>query len=132
MKLLDTTVFGDILDGRENVRDRLLQHAPAELAISSIVRGELLIGATRMPHGHGARLAVEQMLAPIPVIDFDERLASAYGVLQATMWESGNAIGVADAMIAATAIIRDATLVTSDAEAFAHVPGLITEDWRTA
>jgi len=48
------------------------------------------------------------------------------------MWESGNAIGVADAMIAATAIIRDATLVTSDTDAFAHVPGLITEDWRAA
>ena len=53
MKLLDTTVFGDILDGRENVRDRLLQHAPAEFlrscaASSSSERHEC---PTAMGHG---------------------------------------------------------------------------------
>jgi predicted nucleic acid-binding protein len=35
-------------------------------------------------------------------------------------------------MIAATAILHDATLITSDARGFTDIPGLIVEDWRAA
>jgi len=41
-------------------------------------------------------------------------------------------IGANDLMTAAIALANNATLVTHNTREFARVPGLRTEDWRTA
>jgi tRNA(fMet)-specific endonuclease VapC len=43
---------------------------------------------------------------------------------------SGKSIGALDTFIAAQALSLGATLVTSNAKEFSHVPGLQVEDWR--
>ena len=132
MLLLDSTVSIDVLHGREEVRDRLLEHDPQDLGVPAMVRGELMVGACQARDGHAERFMVERLLAPIPTIDFDARCASGYGVLRVLMQQRGRTLGVADGMIAATAILHDATLITSDARGFTDIPGLIVEDWRAA
>lgn len=132
MRILDSTVLIDILRGDTAVRSRLLSHAPRELAVPSVVRAELMVGAGLSRDGQAERFKLERLLLPIPVLDFDERDASAYGVLRVMMQKDGRTMGIVDTMIAAATMARDAILVTSDARGFIPVPGLITEDWRAA
>lgn len=130
MRILDTTVFVDVLRGRSEVRQRFLDHRPHELAVPSIVRAELAVGAAIANDRWRERFGVDMMLAPLTTIDLDARIATGYGVLRAMLRTSGRELGVADAIVAATAISRDAVLVSSDARAFAGIPGLTVEDWR--
>jgi tRNA(fMet)-specific endonuclease VapC len=72
---------------------------------------------------------VEGFLAKIAVLPWDRDEALAYGHLRARMEAAGKALGNLDMLIAAQAIARDTTLVTSD-KAFSLVKELsVIENW---
>lgn len=127
--LLDTCTASDYLRGLEPVVRRIQKAKPSALAISAVTVMELRYGANRR---QSAKLtaSVEAFLSGITILPFDTEDAERAGILRATMEATGQSIALADCQIAATALTRGLTLVTSDAD-LRRVPGLNVVDWRS-
>ncbi len=58
-----------------------------------------------------------------------DKISYTYAEIRALLEKSGNSIGANDLLIAATALNKNATLVTHNINEFSRVPGLNIEDW---
>jgi tRNA(fMet)-specific endonuclease VapC len=129
--LLDTNTVSHIVRGRSPAaRGRLAGLGSHEIAsISSITEAEIRYGLAKRPHAHALALAIEGFLAKVPMLPWDRDEAVAYGRLRVQIEAAGKSLGNLDMLIAAQAIARGATLVTSD-RAFSQVTELrLIEDW---
>jgi tRNA(fMet)-specific endonuclease VapC len=125
--LLDTnTVSYFIRDTLKNAP--IAAQRPENLCISVITEAELLFGLRWRPGARRVNDMVVSFIGGIEVLPFDSTAAESYGVLRAEMQRVGKSLAALDMLIAAHALSRGATLVTSDA-AFGHVPALSVEDW---
>lgn len=130
MKALDTDICIHILNGREaGLIERFAAHSPAELALPSIVRAELLWGAQRSARVTQNLERVRLFGEPLQTLPFDDRCADAYGIIRSHLVAQGTPIGPNDLLIAATAIAYDCSLVTRNRREFERVPGLRLESW---
>ncbi|MFN0132543.1 MAG: PIN domain-containing protein [Phycisphaerales bacterium] len=129
--LLDTNTCIAALRNRGpiEVRRRLEVCVPGDLAVCSIVRLELLVGALRSAAPESNTQRVQQFPRGLESIAMDDRIADAAAPVRAVLEANGTPIGPHDLLIAATALVHGLVLVTSDLE-FARVPGLTVEDWR--
>ena len=128
--LLDTNVCVAFLNGTDNaLRDRLLAHAPEELCLCSVVKGELLYGARNSAKVADNLRKLERFFAPFESLPFDDEAAEWYGTIRAQLRRDGAPIGGNDLLIAAIARAKDATLVTRNQSEFRRVPGLRVEVW---
>lgn len=130
--LLDTNICIHAM-GRQpaHLLQRLDQVARGEAVISIITYAELRAGIekladTRARNERALRLFVQHL----PVLAFDEAAARSYGVLRAAVPDRcRNAL---DRLIAAHALSRGLTLVTSNEADFRDYPGLEIENWSLA
>jgi tRNA(fMet)-specific endonuclease VapC len=126
--LLDTCVAIDLRDGRGDVVGKVtaLSERPY---ISAVTKVELEGGVYAQPeHTSKRRRAVDALLRRLEVIDFDDDMASRYGVIVS---KAGfNRRKIIDRMIAATAIVNNLTLITSNGDDFADIDGLSLEIWK--
>ena len=130
MYAFDTNIFVEFLRGRLPItRDMLMKGDASMFAVPSVVRAELLFGAERSAKPRENRMLVERLLAPFRTLGFDERCASAYARIRAEIAAKGQLIGPNDLLIAATALVNEATLVTRNVREFQRVPGLRVECW---
>lgn len=74
------------------------------------------------------RLLVEQFLLPFEIVSFDSGAAREYATIRAQLGSKGQLIGPNDMLIAATARLRNAILVTRNTREFKRVPGLKLEE----
>src|SRR5947209_2716955 len=104
--LIDTDVLIDYLRGRAEAVT-YLEGLTEALAVSAVTVAELYAGVRE-----GAeRVALEQFLTAFEIIPVDEAIALAGGLFRRDFGKS-HSTGLADALIAATAESRQATLVT--------------------
>jgi tRNA(fMet)-specific endonuclease VapC len=130
--MLDTNTASFIIRGAgQALKDKLRSVPMASLCISAVTRGELLYGLARKPDASALRAAVHAFLLRVEALPWDAEVADHYGVLRAALEAQGAPMGSLDMMIAAHAIARGCTLVTSD-QAFRRIDGLIVEDWAAA
>jgi tRNA(fMet)-specific endonuclease VapC len=129
--LLDTNTVSHIVRGRSPAaRARLAGLGPHEVAsISSITEAEIRYGLAKRPHAHALAVAIDGFLAKVPMLPWDRDEAVAYGRLRARIEAAGKALGNLDMLIAAQAIARGATLVTSDTALFQVTELRLIEDW---
>jgi tRNA(fMet)-specific endonuclease VapC len=128
--LLDTNVCVAFLRGRDQgVRDALLAKSPAEMALCSVVRAELLYGARRSDHVEDNLRRLSEFFRPLRSLSFDDAAADRYALVRAQLEREGTVIGGNDLMIAAIALAHDAILVTRNQREFRRVPGLRLEEW---
>jgi predicted nucleic acid-binding protein len=106
--LVDTDVFVDHLRGH-----RPLAADGDHVRYSAITRAELFAGRSAQED------PVRLLLAPFTEIDVDRSIAESGGRLRRT-----HAIALPDALIAATALRHELTLVTRNVSDFGSVPGL--------
>ena len=68
------------------------------------------------------------------LLAFDQNCARIGGEIAGALLRNGTTVGVADALIAATAIMRDLALVTANLEHYQRMAafGLRIENWRDA
>jgi tRNA(fMet)-specific endonuclease VapC len=127
--LIDTNVAIYLRDGHDRTIDRLEQLNSQPL-ISVITRVELEGGVYRDPEDALAlRLRVDMMLEDLIELPFTTAEAEAYGhIVERCGYSRPN---IPDRMIAATAIVADATLITLNARDFRDIPGLSIEDWSS-
>lgn len=131
--LLDTNACIGAINGRPPVlRQRLLQLAPSEVAISQIVRYELEFGVCRSSQPQRNRANLLHFLKYVEVLDWGEEQAHSAAELRCALLRLGQPIGAYDTLIAAHALSLSAILVTHNLREFGRIAGLQCEDWELA
>jgi tRNA(fMet)-specific endonuclease VapC len=131
--LLDTNVCIHLLNERHPaILQHFRQHNPADIALCSVVKAELLSGARRSQRVEANLQLLKAFFAPLQSLPFDDDCAEHYGKIHADLLTQGKPIGPNDALIAAVARAHNATLITHNIGEFSRVVGLQIEDWEIA
>lgn len=130
--ILDTNVLIDAENGRLDLKKISSISRYDYSYISVITVAELLAGVhlAKKPEIHIRRLAfVEGIISKIPSLEFTEEIARVYSELYAHQLKLKNKTNtnVHDLQIAATAIVHDYALLTSNVNNFKKIPGLKVE-----
>jgi tRNA(fMet)-specific endonuclease VapC len=128
--LLDTNICIYVIKRKPPaVLTRLQRLRLPDVGISAITLSELQYGVSKSSRPEQNRLALVQFLAPIEVLDYDDRAAARYGGLRAQLERAGQPLGSLDMLIAAHALALGRTLVTNNEAEFRRVPALAVENW---
>ena len=128
--MLDTNIcIYSIKHKPEQVFQRLQEHDPSEICISSVTYAELVHGVEKSQAVEKNRLALTLLLANIEILDFDAAAAEAYSKIRADLEKNGTPIGPLDMMIAGHAKSLNYTVVTNNSKEFSRVIGLKLENW---
>jgi tRNA(fMet)-specific endonuclease VapC len=110
---------------------KMIDHWRDEFSISAITEFELYYGALGANRPELEVAKVRDFLVPFECVPFARHAAQLAADLRVELERLGQMIGPLDLQIAATAIIRKATLVTHNVKEFSRVPHLKWEDWET-
>jgi predicted nucleic acid-binding protein len=121
--LLDTGLLIRHLRGQKSaVRQLRGLGRVGRLAIATVTRLEIRAGTA-----DDERYVTEKLLSRFVTYTLDPDVADRAGDLVRASHGRGAQLGVPDAVIAATAILRGLTLVTYNKDHFEHIPGLSVE-----
>jgi tRNA(fMet)-specific endonuclease VapC len=125
---LDTNIIVAYLNGDRQVAEQLKAYLP-DVAISTLVLGELLYGARASARSGENLQRVRDFLQVVGVADFDPTAADVYSQIRLSLRQKGRPTGEIDALIAAVALANNAILVTHNARHFENIDRLQLEDW---
>ena len=126
--MLDSNVVIALLnDAASPAAQRVRQHRPADVCISSIVVHELFYGAFKSRRAERNVALVDSL--QFEVLSFDKEDARLAGEIRAALALEGTPIGPYDVLIAGQAKARGMTLVTRNSREFERVSGLTVECW---
>lgn len=132
MYLLDTNLCIRMLNQRHpGIETHFRSLKPSDIAVCSIVKSELFYGARHSQRVEHNLQQLQNFLAPLKSLPFDDRCAEEAGMIRADLATQGTPIGPNDLLIAATARAFDAILVTHNTGEFGRITGLRVEDWET-
>jgi predicted nucleic acid-binding protein len=128
VKCLETSFLIDVLrkDPGAVAKANQFEASGERLSIAAPSLAEILQGAYSRG-GTDLREAME-VLAGLEVLDLDEPAATEAGRLGAELLRRGLSVPTVDLLIAATARVNQATLVTRD-RAFSRIPDLAVETY---
>ncbi|MEO7106097.1 MAG: type II toxin-antitoxin system VapC family toxin [Rhodoferax sp.] len=130
MYLLDTNICAYFLSRKyPAVAAKFRLHEPNDLAISSIVAGELAYGVENSTRIETNRLALKLFLSKMTVLPWDEAAIWHFGVQKTRLKKAGTKIGELDLLIGCQALALDAVLVTNNTREFERIDGLKLENW---
>jgi predicted nucleic acid-binding protein len=129
MYLLDTDTVIYSLKGQPQVVAALGEHRDSPMAISVITLGELLHGARRSTRQARNLAQVRRLGEAMPVIDVSRAVIETFAELKSGLARKGRPLDDFDLIIAATALMLGATLVTNNTKHFARIAGLPLESW---
>ena len=119
--LLDSNICIYVLEGRgRELRDRIEACSPGEIVTSSIVFAEVSRGLDLRDRKRVE--SADKLFAAFPIQPFDRAAAERYRDVPFSR-------GRFDRLIAAHALALGVTVITSNLDDFADVPGLRVEDW---
>jgi len=97
-----------------------------DVAIATITVAELRVGVElcRGKTRIGREKFLDDVLANVPVIDYDLEVADAHAKLLVFVRQQGRPRGAHDLVIAATALASQRTVLTADQTAFSDLPGI--------
>lgn len=116
--LVDTDVLIDFLRGYTEAEKYVTTHAES-IIISAITVAELYAGVK----GKKEEEELEMLLGLFPVFEVDAKIAQAAGLFKNEFFKS-HKLGIADALIAATADIHNFSLITLNCKHFPMFKGL--------
>lgn len=139
--LLDTNIPSELLRPRPDVGvvAWLEQHTTKEvLHLSVVTIGELIKGSEEMEPGR-RRTALEQSIQEVVPSWFEDRIlpvtrriAERWGFLSANRKRAGRPLGMADGLIAATALEHDLVVVTRNVRHFQDLGVTLINPWEAA
>ena len=128
--MLDTNIcIYAIKNKPQSVFEKLQEHNPSDICISSVTYAELIHGVEKSASIEKNRLALSLLLSNIEILDFDSLAAEGYGKIRAELEKKGTPIGPLDMMIAGHAISLGYTIVTNNLREFRRVAGLKAVNW---
>ena len=129
--LLDTNVCARYLNGKSlAIRQRLRSTNLADIAVCSVVKGELFYGAMKSNNFEKTLHRQQEFLKLFVSLPFDDNASFIYGRIRAELSAKGIIIGANDLQIAAIAMVNNLILVTHNVREFSRVNGLRFEDWE--
>ena len=135
--LLDTNVLSETMKPTPSpaVASWLRKQPLRSLFTAAICQAEVLAGIAVLPAGR-RRAELEAMATGMfsedfheRVLPFDDRAAAAYAQLFAARRRTGRPIATADLIVAATAHVHDAAVVTRDAGGFEGCGLAVIDPW---
>lgn len=124
----------------ENLIKRMSQYDPSDFAISIVSVYEQMSGCNKLINtakgttdkkteniikGFDVMKRILEKIEILPIVPFDRETGQIYNCLQPQKLR----LGKMDALIAATAIQHNLTLLTSNSKDFSKVANLTIEDW---
>ncbi|UYO93955.1 PIN domain-containing protein [Pollutimonas sp. M17] len=88
-------------------------------------------GLEKRPEATRLHAAAAEFLMRVDTLAWDNAVAETYGQMRNQLERNGRVLGSLDMLIAAHALHTGSVLVTND-QAFAAIPGLGIEDWTGA
>lgn len=125
--LADSDYVIDYLNGRKQAVE-LLRSVHADLSISIITYGEVLEGILYEKSSQQRLEALHWFLEGTTVIPVDRAIAEMWPQISASLRTARTPLPDADLLIAATAIVAGATLLTRNRRHFERVPNLTLID----
>ncbi len=122
--LFDTTFLVDAERAGDDLDDVIEDND--DIAIAAVTIAELRVGALLATgRRKAARSAyVDDVVATIPVLDYDVEVAKAHAELLLEVRSEGRPRGAHDLIIAATAKAFGRTVISADRTAFRDLPGV--------
>ena len=102
-----------------------------EIGISTITVSELQYGVAKSNHRKKNADRLEEFLAPLEIIPYDQPAANVYGDIRFQLEKRGEPIGPLDLLIAAHAVSRDLIIITNNDKEFKRIKSLKVENWAS-
>jgi len=132
MYLLDTNIISYWMRGDRSVIERIKNHAPAHLFLSTITLAEILYGIEKSSvKKKERRFKINQITSMLGICAFDEAAAFEYAVIRTQLEKEGRIISERDTQIASIAMANKLIIVTHNVKEFGRVEKLNVEDWAT-
>ncbi|MFV0276963.1 MAG: type II toxin-antitoxin system VapC family toxin [Parahaliea sp.] len=129
MWVLDTNTLIYFFKGQGRVPDTLLNHSPADIGIPAIVLYELEVGIAKSTSPRKRREQLKALSAVTQLLSFGPSEAEAAARIRVNLEKQGKPIGPYDLLIAGTALVQHATLVTRNTREFSRIKKLRVENW---
>jgi len=128
--LIDTNICIYIMNKLPaGVIKKFKQFALGDVGISTITVSELQYGVAKSIHRKENQQRLEQFMAPLEILAYDEMAAKAYGDIRFYLEKYGQSIGSLDVLIAAHALSKNLILVTNNEKEFKRIKNLQVENW---
>lgn len=131
--ILDTSYLIALAAGDGDAVALAREHESAGLPqrIPATVLAELYVSVGAGNHPNRNVRKYEQLVGNMPIVDIDDNIGRRAGVLQGQHLASDAkpTLGLADATIAATALVYNEPVVTADYEDFGSIDGLQVVTW---
>ncbi len=130
MYFLDTNTCIYFLNGKyESIKNKILSTPPNAIAIPSIVKAELLLGAYKSKNKTVNVEKVEQFLDPFEIFPFVDLMTYVYVEIRTSTESVGTNIGPNDLFIASIVKFHEGVLVTNNVREFERIDGLQIDNW---
>ena len=128
--MLDTNICIYLIKNKPiEVKEKFNAYEVGEICISSITVSELYYGVYKSQMVEKNLRALALFLAPLNIVDYNEKASIEYGKIRATLESTGKVIGSLDMLIAAHAVSLGVILVSNNTKEFERVDGLRLENW---
>lgn len=102
---------------------------PRDVAISAVTLFELEVGIQKSSAAAKRRKQLDTLIAFVAVLPFGSQEARAAATIRAKLDKRGTPIGPLDNLIAGTAAVHGATIVTRNVDEFSRVRGVRVANW---
>lgn len=127
--IVDTDVLIHVMQDNENAKRKIAelenQHVP--LHISTISQFELYHSIERVHDSTARRRTIEAVLDTKPVYPADSAVMKKAGRIDGRLTSDGDAIGMGDTIVAATALVHEESVLTKNVAHFERIDGLDIE-----
>lgn len=128
MILFDTDVCVEILRGNQKIAKKRMAY-PGEISISFITVAELFYGAENSNHSEENKIAVENFIMTLGIIQSDILIMKRFGEIKSNLYKKNMMLPDADILVAATALEKSDAIVTGNVKHFERISGLKIENW---
>jgi tRNA(fMet)-specific endonuclease VapC len=128
--MLDTNICIYLIKNKPiEVKEKFNAYEVGEICISSITVSELYYGVHKSKMVDKNLQALALFLAPLNIVDYNEKASLEYGKIRAALESKGSVIGSLDMLISAHALSLGVVLVTNNTKEFERVEGLRLDNW---